>query len=101
MKLPKLNAVRISPQAAVPVVLIFAVSIVGLEWRSLNELDHPKPYKVGCIGCHSDKKTLEAMAEKAGDRLYLVHNGQLTEAQLNLLLNKPGSAVPKKSTGSY
>jgi len=101
MKLPKLNAIKITPQVAVPVVLVFAASVVGFEWRALYELDHPKPYSVSCTGCHSDKKTLAAMADKAGDRLYLVHSGQLTKTQLDDLMNKPGPTGSNKSPGSY
>ena len=101
MKLPKLNSINIAHRTAVPVVLVFAVSVCGFEWRSLNELDHPKPYSVSCIGCHSDKKTLEAMADKAGDRLYLVHNGQLTESALNRLLNRSDSTAANKLSKSY
>ena len=96
MKLPKGNALKISPRIAAPIVLLFAASVIGFEWRALYELDQPKPYSVSCIACHSDKKTLAAMADKAGDRLYLVHSGQLTEAELNRLMNRPGSTVPKK-----
>ena len=95
MKLPKLNTIKISDQAAMPIVLLFVASVIGFEWRGLNALDHPRPYKVSCIGCHSDKETLKAMADKAGDPLYLVHSGQLTQAQLDALLNKSVSAVSR------
>jgi hypothetical protein len=95
MKLPKLNAIKISPQTAVPIVFVFAATVIGVEWRALYQLDHPKPENVSCIGCHSDKKTLEAMADKAGDRLYLVHSGQLTRAKLDSLLSKPDSKISK------
>ena len=101
MRLPKLNTIKISPQAAVPVVLLCILSIVGFEWHSLDELDHPRPNNVSCIGCHSDKKTLKAMADKAGDPLYLVHSGQVTEAELNRLLNKSDADISKKSPQSH
>jgi hypothetical protein len=95
MRLPKLNAIKVSPRLAVPVVFLFAASVIGVEWRALYQLDHPRPTSVSCIGCHSDKKTLEAMADKAGDRLYLVHSGQLTQAKLDSLLSKPDTKVSK------
>ncbi len=79
-----------------PIILVFVASVIGFEWRELYQLDHPKPYSVNCVGCHSDKKTLEAMADKAGDRLYLVHSGQLTQSQLDGLLHKPGPTVSKQ-----
>ncbi len=88
MNLKRLINTKISPRITFSVVPLVIVSVSLFEWRSLDKLDHPKPYKVGCIGCHSDKKTLEAIADKAGDSLYLVHSGQLTIAQLDKLTGK-------------
>ena len=100
MKLLNRNVTKISPQAAVPAVLVCVLFIGGIEWQKLDELDHPEPNKVNCIGCHSDQKTLKSMADKAGDPLYLVHSGQMTEAELHSLLNVPDPAVTKKFLGS-
>jgi hypothetical protein len=96
MKINKIANANLPLRFAVPVTAVAILSIMGVEWRGLYNLDHPKPHKVDCIGCHSDKHALAAMAEKAGDPLYLVHSGQLTVADLNRLSNKPNNATAWK-----
>jgi hypothetical protein len=68
-----------------PAAGLAALSISLVEWCTLEDIDHPKPVKISCLSCHSDKKTLAAMADKAGDPLYLVHSGQLTRGELDSL----------------
>ena len=92
-----LNGRKLPSHIALAAILSAIVLTAATEWHLLNNLDHPKPHKIRCLSCHSDKRTLEAMADKADDPLYLVHDGQLTLAQLNKLMGKaqnPGSAKP-------
>jgi hypothetical protein len=100
MKFHKIGDAKIPQHFALVVVTITILSVSLFEWRALYNLDHPKPYKVGCIGCHSDKKTLKAMADKAGDDLYLVHSGELTIAQLNTLTHKQKDPLHRTSDSS-
>lgn len=88
MKTYKIGNPKLPLHFAIPSVALVVLGIGLLEWRSLYNLDHPKPTKVSCIGCHSDKKTLELMADKAGDPLYLVHSGDLSLQELNRLTRK-------------
>lgn len=73
-------------------VLVVGV-VIGLlslvEWKALYGLDHPRPYKVSCISCHKDAKTLKAISDKANDPLYLVHSGDLTARELKQLTATP------------
>ncbi|HLK59390.1 MAG TPA: hypothetical protein VKU00_22710 [Chthonomonadaceae bacterium] len=96
MKVPALKQKSISLRVAVPIIGLMTLGIGGLEWRQLYALEHPKPQKMDCISCHSDKKTLAAIADKSGDDLYLVHNGNLTLQQLNRMTGK--SNQPAVST---
>lgn len=82
------NGAKISARTASAAVTLAVLITGGIEWHLLNNLDHPKPQKISCIRCHSDKRTLQAMADKADDPLYLVHNGQLSLEQLNTLIGK-------------
>jgi hypothetical protein len=88
MKFHEIGSTKLSARFVLPVVALTVLSIMLIEWRSLYKLDHPKPHKLDCITCHSDKHTLKAMADKADDPLYLVHSGQLTVADLNKLMSK-------------
>ena len=89
MKPLKLKTLKLSPREAASIIVAFVASVSAMEWRGLYALDHPKPKKISCIGCHSDGRTLKAMADKAGDPLYLVHSGQLSERELKTLMDKP------------
>ncbi len=89
MKLHEIGNAKLPLRFALPVVALTVLSIMLFEWRALYNADHPKPHKLDCITCHSDKHTLQAMADKADDPLYLVHSGQLTTADLNRLMSKP------------
>lgn len=94
----KLGNAKLSLRFALPALAFAIAAIALLEWRGLYNIEHPKQEKMSCIGCHSDKHTLEAMADKAGDKLYLVHSGQLTLAELNQLTGKQNdpTAPPAK-----
>ncbi len=79
--------IRVSPRIALTTIAVFA-STTGLwEWRALYALDHPKPPpEVSCVACHSDAKTLRAMADKAGDDLYIVRRGDMTRAEYDRIM---------------
>lgn len=64
-------------RVAISAVAIAFISIGLVEWRALYALDHPPLRHVDCVSCHSDAKTLAAIADKAGDPLYLVKRGDL------------------------
>jgi hypothetical protein len=93
MKLNKVGNAKLPLRFAVPVTALAILAIMSVEWRALYNLDHPKPHKVDCVSCHSDERTLAAMADKAGDSLYLVHSGQLTLTELNRLTGKQNNTV--------
>ncbi len=96
MSFRKISGAKLPLHFALSVIALTMVSITYFEWRGLYNLEHPTAEKISCIGCHSDKHTLEAMADKAGDKLYLVHSGQLTLAELNRLTGKQNdSAAPQ------
>ena len=86
---------KLPTSAVISTVVLAVSSATFLEARELDKMDHPKPYKVGCIQCHSDRKTLLAIAEKAGDPMYLVKSGDLTAVQLKELLKPSNEAKPK------
>ena len=79
----------ISPRAALITVAILVATFGMIEWRALFALDHPAQHKTDCMSCHSDAKTLKAMADKAGGSAYLVHKGAW--------VTDPHSAGPNKS----
>ena len=64
-------------RVAIGIVVGLIALITTVEWRALYALDHPPLHRVDCVKCHSDVKTLNAMASKAGDDLYLVKRGDL------------------------
>lgn len=65
----------VSTRLVLSTVAVLVTSLVMVEWRALYALDHPPLHRTNCVACHSDPKTLKAMADKAGDDLYLQHNG--------------------------
>ena len=83
---------------SIPVVLTaITVCVAGatfIESKALYKIDHPTPTHFSCVNCHTDRKTLLAIAEKAADPLYLVKNGDLTEAQLKEYLKPENTAKP-------
>ena len=89
MKLHEIGTATVRLRFALPAVTVAIVATMLVEWRGLDHHDPPKPHKISCIGCHSDKRTLQAIADKADDPLYLVHSGELTLAELNRLNGKP------------
>lgn len=70
----------VSPKFVLTTVAVLVTSLGVFEWRALYALDHPPLHRTNCVTCHSDAKTLKAMADKAGDDLYLQHRGDLKSA---------------------
>jgi hypothetical protein len=96
MRLRKIRDVKLPTGFAILSTAVAVTSVTCVEVAALKKADHPAPYKVSCLGCHSDKRTLAAMADKSGDALYLVHTGEVTLEQLNRLQAKgAGSGAPK------
>lgn len=67
----------VSPRLVLSTVGVLVSAVGVVEWRALDALDHPPLHRTNCLSCHSDAKTLQAMADKAGDDLYLQHRGDL------------------------
>jgi mono/diheme cytochrome c family protein len=70
----------VSPRFVLTTVAVLVTSLGVVEWRALYALDHPPLHRTNCVTCHSDAKTMKAMADKAGDDLYIQHRGDLKEA---------------------
>ena len=68
---------KLSPRIAAMLITSACIAIAVMEWRALYALDHPPMHKISCVSCHTDAKTLNAIADKAGDPLYLVRRGDL------------------------
>lgn len=77
--------IKISLPWFLTVIALIVGGLSVFEVRALDKIDHPKVTHVSCTKCHTDSATLAAIAEKAADPLYLVHNGDLTLAQLKQL----------------
>ena len=80
---------RLPMRVTVSVVGVVVGLLSLVEWKALYGLDHPRPYKVSCVSCHKDAKTLRAISDKSNDPLYLVHTGDLTTRELNQLTSNP------------
>lgn len=65
----------VSPRSVLTTVVVLVASLGVVEWRALYALDHPPLHRTDCFTCHSDAKTVQAMADKAGDdRYYRPHD---------------------------
>jgi mono/diheme cytochrome c family protein len=80
----------VSPRLVLTTLAVLVTSLVGFEWRALYALDHPPLHRTNCVTCHSDAKTMKAMADKAGDELYLQHRGDLGAAVSGAQSKQPG-----------
>ena len=83
---------RLPARYAVSAVVLTLACAAFLEADALKRHE-PKPPKLTCIQCHTDAKTLSAIADKSGDELYLVHNGNLTREKLNELQGNAPHAI--------
>ncbi len=92
MRFHEIGTAQLPLRLAIPAVVVAIGAMMLVEWRALGHSDPVKPHRISCIGCHADKRTLQAIADKADDPLYLVHSGELTLAELNRLQSKPGPA---------
>lgn len=68
-----MKSIIVKPRAAITIVMVVTISIGLWEGYALYAMEHLPLHKTDCLSCHSDAKTLKAMASKAGDDLYLVH----------------------------
>lgn len=84
-KLLNLFKIKLPRSLVFCMVALSLVLTTYVEGSALYKIDHPTPKKTSCIACHTDKKTLAAIAAKSNDPLYLVHSGDLTLEQLKKL----------------
>ncbi|HEV2471805.1 MAG TPA: hypothetical protein VGS41_04020 [Chthonomonadales bacterium] len=67
---------QIPTTAAISIILVAVVLVVGCEWRALYALDHPAPHLITaseCASCHSSPAALRMMKLKEGNTHFLFH----------------------------